>query len=288
MPSEVTDKFRGKPGTVISVIVEREGKTITIPSIERVPLENQSILKKRFSPNVGYARITRFGNGTTRQFIQAVHTMNKNGELASLIIDVRDNGGGKNTEVLEILRLFTKNPNATVESIVHRNAENNFTIRAQDITPDNNNQITTQPSQSAETAKPELGSFTNIPRIIVLINHDSASASEALAAVLQEWKALVIGEKSFGKAVAQFVYRILDGSELWLTTSQLLYGEARRDINEKGIAPDIEVKWEKRNNQTDENFILERMNALGDPKRDPQLQKALEILQEKITQSPVQ
>jgi len=125
-------------------------------------------------------------------------------------------------------------------------------------------------SNSFKAAGPPI----NVP-MVVLVNSGSASASEIVAGAIQDTGVgILVGEKTFGKGLVQTIFPIGEKAALKLTTAKYLTPN-KQDINEKGIEPDVEVIV------TPE----ELMNALieaPNPKDDPQLQKAIELLRQKI------
>jgi C-terminal processing protease CtpA/Prc len=112
-------------------------------------------------------------------------------------------------------------------------------------------------------------------KIVILTSRVSASASEVIAGTLQDWGYKVIGETSSGKGVGQSVFPLIDGSSFSLTTFEFLVGNSLRRVHGIGIKPDIEIKWEKKSGQTNEDFIEEYLNSFSDPLKDPQLMKAI-------------
>ena len=160
--------------------------------------------------------------------------------ITSLIIDLRNNGGGIVSEALDI-----------AEYILDKN-------QVMLITKDKEGKEEIEKS----TKKP----IVNVP-VVVLTNGNSASASEILVGALKDnGKAIIVGEKTFGKGVIQELYTLADGTGLKLTIEEY-YTPNRSKINKVGITPDVEVA-------SSEDIVVEM-------EQDKQLQAAIKVLKEK-------
>lgn len=243
--SEVVGKIKGKEGTKVNITIYRDGVTdpmdftivrqkINIPTIEYEMLENK----------IGYIQIVEFDNITISQFSSAVSALEKKG-MKSLVIDVRNNPGGLLNSVVDILdRLLPKN-----KLVVYTEDKNGK--REEEKTDD-----------AAKFNKP----------IAVLINGNSASASEIFAGTLQDYeKATIVGTTSFGKGIVQTVIPLTDGTAIKLTISKY-YTPNGRNIHGTGIVPDVEI-------ELDED--LKQLVTIPHDK-DNQLQRAIEILKEQM------
>ena len=213
-PTEVADLVRGPEGTVVHLEMRRPGVeepvefditrgTISIVSVESALLPNQ----------VGYIHLTTFANQQLHdQLVEQIAELKAEG-ATSLILDLRDNGGGFLNQGILVADEFLSQGDIVFQ-------------RSRGVT------------QRIASADPH---SVDMP-MVVLVNEHSASASEIVAGALQEnGRALVVGEKTFGKGVAQNVVSLADGGQLiymafeWLTPD-------RTSINEEGITPDVRVE----------------------------------------------
>jgi len=241
--SEVVSRIKGVEGTTVKVSVMRDGEPDILDFvIKRQKIENPTVEYKMLEDKIGYIIISEFDEVTVDQFRAAVDDLERQG-MKSLIVDVRNNPGGLLDSVVNVLdRLLP--PGLIV------------------YTQDKYNQK--DPSYAKDEDK------INVP-MAVLINGNSASASEIFAGTLQDYKAAtIIGTTSFGKGIVQMVIPLTDGTAVKLTVSKY-YTPNGRNIHKTGIKPDIEVELDK-----------EMQNKLSIPiEKDNQLQEAIKFLKEK-------
>jgi carboxyl-terminal processing protease len=238
--------LRGKPGTIVNITVLRlDGSAPQAIAIRREEVQPPSVVFKMLPGNVGYVHVSAFGKATTGEFDTAVARLKEQGAKA-IALDLRNDGGGYVDTALDITSRFVANkPLLTVEE----RGDKATTIQA-----DNDVSVT-------------------LP-VTVLVNEYTASASEITAGALQDdGVATLIGSKTFGKGVMQTLTPLPDGAAIKITTAHYLTPH-RRDINLRGIDPDVRV---------DEPHDA----ALGDVDRDPQLRAALIYLQKKIAENEV-
>ena len=181
--------------------------------------------------NKAYIKISSFNDGTANEFKEAYENLKENNPTG-LIIDLRNNGGGLVTESLDIAETMVEKGKTLL------------------ITSNKNNKEDIKKSKENPTI--------NIP-VVVLINQNTASASEILAGILKDnCNYKIIGTKSYGKGVIQTVYSFSDGSGLKVTTEEY-FTPNHNIINKVGITPDIEVKldseWENISNIPYENDL---------------------------------
>lgn len=239
---KISTYIKGKEGSTVKLEVEREGKILDF-EIERRKIDLYPIKSEVLENNIGYINITSFDEDSGKEFKNAYNEINKKG-IKSLIIDLRNNGGGIVDEALEI-----------ADYILEKNA----TIL---ITKDKNENEVIEKS----TKKP----IIKVP-IVALVNENTASASEILTAALKEnGKATVVGEKTYGKGVIQELITLSDGSGIKITTEEY-YTPNRNKINEVGITPDKEVSLPE---TVTSSYNIER-------KYDTQLKEAIRILENK-------
>ena len=251
----VSDMLRGEPGTTLTIEYERPGKKGT----DKVRLERESIALPAIpyygmqENNTGYIVLNSFTDGCAKEMSRAVIDLKKQG-ATSLIIDLRNNGGGLLNEAVEIVNLFVPKGKVIVTTkgkIKHSN-------------------------ETYKTQKNPID--TEIP-IAVLVNGQTASASEIVAGSLQDLdRAVIIGSRTFGKGLVQSTRQIPSGGYLKLTTAKyyipsgrcvqaldyshvidqgktsrvpdslttVFYTEAGREVRDGGgIRPDIEPKSEE-------------------------------------------
>lgn len=248
--SEVVSKMKGKSGTKVNVSVLREGEKDPIDfTITRKKIEVPTIEYKMLPDKIGYIIMSEFDEITVTQFDAAVDDLEKKG-MKALVVDVRNNPGGLLDAVVQILdRILPP------ELLVY--TEDKYSKRVEEFAEDNTK--------------------VKVP-MAVLINGNSASASEIFAGTLQDYKtATIIGTTSFGKGIVQSVYPLkdkngnYDGSAVKLTISKY-YTPNGRNIHGTGIKPDVEI-------ELDEAMLKEVVIPID---KDNQLQKAISLLKKKI------
>lgn len=242
--SELVKYIRGEEGTTVHLEIYRPSteeylsfdvmrKDITLPSVDYAMLEN----------NIGYIIIDSFETDTAHQFEMAVDDLTDQG-MQAVIFDVRYNPGGMVGSVVEILdKILPKGLLVYIED----KAGNR-----EDYTSDNTE-------------------YMEIP-IAVLINEDSASASEIFAGAIKDHKyGTLIGTTTFGKGIVQTIFPLQDGDAIKLTTAKY-FTPSGNYIHEVGIEPDIELEYEYLNPEGKE---YERQY-------DNQILKAIEVLKEEL------
>ena len=242
--SQVVSKMKGEAGTTVKVTIIREGvnepKTYVIT---RKEIEVPTIEYQMLSGKIGYVTITEFDEITVTQFDAAIDALEKKG-MKALVVDVRNNPGGRLDSVVEILdRVLPK------ELVVYQVDKNNKKTEA---FADDDTKVT-------------------VP-MAVLINGNSASASEIFSGALQDYKvATIVGTQSFGKGIVQQIFPISDGTAVKLTISKY-YTPNGRNIHGKGITPDVKI-------DLDEALQKEVTIPID---KDNQLQKAISIVKSKM------
>lgn len=234
--TEMSNAIKGEEGTTVTLEITRGEETLEA-QVERKRIEISHIESRMLEDNIGYIQILNFDGGTAEEFRENYENLNNQG-ATSLIIDIRNNGGGVVDEAIDILEMICDRDSTL---LIEKDKDENEVI-----------------------IKSEEDPFINIP-IVVLTNENSASASEILAGALKDNdKATIIGETTYGKGVIQTLYRLTDGSGLKITTNEYVTPN-RTTINKVGIEPDIAVELpEDIEELTDEN--------------DTQLQRAIEEL----------
>jgi carboxyl-terminal processing protease len=212
----VTKILRGRTGTVARVGTTRDGKTLPVVSIVRAQVSPPTVIYRMLPGDVGYLAIFAFGQETPDQFKLALDRVRQQG-AQSLVVDLRNNGGGYVRSAVEIAQNFIANkPLLTVE----QRGFPTQTVQAEDV-----------PTVTLPMA--------------ILVNQYSASASEIAAGALQDdGAAMLVGNKTFGKGVMQNVTQLSDGSAIKITIAHYLT-PSNRDINLKGIVPDVLVDENK-------------------------------------------
>lgn len=202
----------GEPGTVIELYVKQPtGQTVPL-SITRQALQYENVVSELLYGNVGYISLNSFSYDASALMRQAFTELRQQG-ARSYIIDLRDNGGGYVTEAEKIIGMFTNSPIA-------------YILQTKD-------KVYTQKSA---------GSYHKFPATTrVLMNENSASASEMTAAAIQDQQAATIyGTTSYGKGAMQQFFTFNDGSALKLTMAEFT-GPNGNTIQHKGIIPDVET-----------------------------------------------
>lgn len=226
--SLVANKVKGEEGTTVELEIDREGKIIN-KTIERRRVEIYNIKSEVLDGNIGYIQILAFDDGCSTDFEEKLDELINKG-VKSLIIDVRDNGGGIVNEAIDIAELFLpKDKNIMIE--LNKNEEEEKIV-----------------------SKKEAKVNSNI-NVIVLSNENTASASEIFIGALKDNNiAKIVGTRSFGKGVMQEILPMRTGGALKLTIQEFRTPNGNV-INEKGIEPDVEIE---ENSQTKEDEQLQK------------------------------
>ena len=238
---EISKYIKGIEGTTVNLEIEREDKILTF-EVERKKIDLYPIESEVLENNIGYINITSLDNECAEEFKTEYNDLSKN-KIKSLIIDLRNNGGGIVDEALKIADyILEKNDIILITKDKERN---------EDIEKSKNNPI------------------INIP-VVILTNENTASASEILTAALKEnEKATIVGEKTYGKGVIQELISLYDGSGIKVTTEEY-YTPNGNKINKIGIDPDKKVSL------PDDL----KSNYYPTKEEDTQLQEAIKICKE--------
>ncbi len=228
-----------KKQTNIKLTYKRQEKENTVKlKLEEIELESVSskIIEKE-NKKIGYIKITIFANNTAKQLKTQLKSL-ENKNINALIIDLRDNSGGHLTAAEDILSQFL----------------------------DKSHPIYQIKSKDSQEKYYSAGSKTKTYKIALLVNKNSASASEVVTSALKEqYGAYIIGEKTYGKGTVQELQTLSNGEQYKLTTKSWLTSKGNK-VDGAGITPDYEISLDETytKNPTDEN--------------DNQLQKAINIL----------
>jgi carboxyl-terminal processing protease len=214
--NEAVQIMRGEPGTSIELTIVREGRDQPlVVTIERDTIEVESVDSRMLEPGYGYVRISHFQSNTQSALDDALRKLSNETDngLHGLVLDLRNNPGGVLSAAVSVSDTFLDDG-----LIVYTDG------RVRD-------------SQLRYSARP--GDALDGAPLVVLVNEGSASASEIVAGALQDHqRALVIGNKTFGKGSVQTIQDLPDGGALKLTTARY-YTPDGRSIQAAGIKPDI-------------------------------------------------
>ena len=215
--NDVLDRLRGTVGEPVTVTIRRGKKMEFDCELVRALIENPTV-KYGMIRNTGYIRISEFSTTTVDHVQEALDSFKKDG-YNSLILDLRNNGGGLLSAAVDIGNKFIDSGTivATKSRLAYENSV--YTASARKTTVDK-----------------------NIP-VIVLINRASASASEILAGALKDsHRAYLVGERSFGKGSVQVPTPLIDSDGFKITVAKY-YSPSDVNIDKVGIPPDREVKY---------------------------------------------
>ena len=209
----ITSSIKGKEGTKVTIGILRDGEELSF-EIERKTVEVKHVTSQKLENNIGYIYISSFEGDVSSQFESNYNDLVSQG-ITSLIIDIRNNGGGVVDESLDIAEMMTdKGQTLLIES--DKNGDE-------------------------EVIKAKKDKTITMP-IVLLVNEYSASASEILAGILKEDvdNATIIGNTTYGKGVIQTLYPLTDGSGIKITTNEY-FTPNHNKINKVGVEPDINV-----------------------------------------------
>ena len=237
--TEASNKIKGKTGTTVKLQIQRKDETLDI-ELTRENIKVNPVEGEVLENNIGYIEFSSFDDGTAEEFKTKFEELQGKG-IKSLIIDLRNNGGGIVDEALEIANYILDKDSVILYEV---DKNNNETVEKTTDDP-----------------------IINMP-IVILTNENTASSSEILAGALKDHKkATIVGEKTYGKGVIQRLLTLPDGSGLKITSEKYLTPN-RTEINKVGIEPDEKVELP----ETVTNILNVEKNG------DTQLQKAIEIL----------
>ena len=237
--SVASNKIKGEEGTSVKVDILRGTETKTF-TLKRESIKVNPVEGKVLSSNIGYIAFSSFDEGTAEDFKTKYEDLQRQG-IQSLIIDLRNNGGGIVDEALAIADYITDKDSVLLYEVDKYHKE--------------------------EVKKSQKNPIIQLP-IIVLTNENTASSSEILAGALKDLgKAKTVGTKTYGKGVIQQVLTLPDGSGLKITSQKYLTPN-KTEINKIGIEPDEKVELPEHV----KNVLL------VEEKDDTQLQKAIEML----------
>lgn len=237
-----SEKIKGEEGSTVKLVIVREDKEIQFELKRRRVLTNP-VKEEVLKGDIGYLGVSSFDEGTANQFKEKYEDLQKK-NIKGLIIDLRNNGGGILSEALKIVECIANKGDILLITVNNQEKE--------DITKSENNPIIDVP-------------------VVVLINENSASASEIVAGALKDLnKATVVGIKSYGKGVIQRIIKLTNGSALKLTIEEYFTPNKNR-INKIGVEPHEKVELPEK---VENPLLLERED-------DTQLNRAIEILKNK-------
>jgi len=238
--TELSNKIKaGEIGTKVNLEIIRDTEVLNI-EVVREEIKINHVESKVLENNIGYLSLSTFDEGCYEEFKAKMEELNSK-NVKSIIIDLRNNGGGIVDEAVNIADLFI-DKDETLLITVDKNGKEEITKAKQD-------------------KRYEV-------EIVVLTNGNTASASEILAGALRDKaEAKIVGTKTYGKGVIQQLITLNDGSGLKITTNEY-YTPNKNKINKVGIIPDEEVE-----------LPVELKNSLTiEEKKDTQLKEALELL----------
>lgn len=234
--TEVVSKIKGEKGTDVELTVLRgeDSEEITV-AVTRDKIQAQTVEYKMLDDNIGYIAVSEFDVVTYDQYAEALEDLKEQG-MNGLIVDLRNNPGGSLTTVCDMLDLMLP------EGLI---------VYTED-----------KDGNRSEMKSDEEHQF-NQP-LAVLVNGNSASASEIYSGAIQDYGiGKIVGTQTYGKGVVQQIFDLDDGTCVKLTIAEYFTPNGR-NINGKGITPDVEVEYERDDNN---------------PDADNQLDCAIEVIQ---------
>ncbi|MEA5620516.1 S41 family peptidase [Cronbergia sp. UHCC 0137] len=251
-----SELIRGKAGTALTLRLARPGTSPFDLKLTRATIEVPTVrytLKQEGGRRVGYIRLREFSAHAAEQMDRAIRDLNKR-KVDSYVLDLRGNPGGLLQASIEIARMWLDD-GAIVKTVDRKGG--------------------------GEETKANRTSLTDRP-LAVLVDGNSASASEILTGALKDnRRAVVVGSKTFGKALVQSVHELSDGSGLAVTIAHY-YTPKGTDINRKGIEPDIKLDL----TEMQERQLAANPDLIG-TNSDPQYTRAIAALSNrKFAQAP--
>lgn len=232
--------IRGEEGTKVTLTIRREEEEFDV-EVTRRQIDVETVSYRMLQDNIGYILVEEFDEVTAKQFTAAMDALEEQG-MEALIVDIRNNPGGLLNIVVDMLDEIL--PEGVIVSVKDKNG-------------------------ATEEYISDAGTRLNVP-LAVLINGNSASASEIFAGAVQDYGVgTLVGTTTFGKGIVQTIFSMKDGTGVKVTIEDY-YTPGGRSIHNIGVAPDVEIDL------PDELKILVTIPE----DEDVQLQKAIEILKE--------
>ncbi|MDD5770691.1 MAG: S41 family peptidase, partial [Candidatus Omnitrophica bacterium] len=238
--TEAVKRMRGKPGETVNLTILRDSeKKLMDFKIVRDIIRIKDVKDARIlEDGIGYIRLTEFRENTLKEFDNVLNNLARQ-KMKALIIDLRNNPGGLLDVAVKVAGRFVP-PDKMIAYTKGRKEDQNLEFYSD--------------SKDVNLEMP----------LVILINEGSASGSEVVAGVLQDYKrAIIIGKKSFGKGSVQTVIPLGDGSALRLTTSHY-FTPSGKIIHGKGITPDIPVEAKKEAAFAGENTDQDKIENIFD------------------------
>ncbi len=264
--TEAVKLMRGKPGTKITIWIWRKGWNEPKPfTITRAVIKIQSVKYRILDGNIGYIRFTMFQRNSVGEFKKALEALRKDKELQGIIVDVRNNPGGLLDSAVAISDYFLPKGDLIVytKGRIPESIKKYYSLH-DPLIP------------------------LNIP-VVMLVNGGTASAAEILTGALRyNDRAIVVGEKTFGKGSVQTLYPLDMGYAVKITTAKY-YMPNHKCIDGKGIEPDIEVKLSKEDIKVLKKEFkeieehpekTEEIRKEQEKRIDNQMKRAIEVIKE--------
>lgn len=217
--SDLSAKIKGEEGTEVTLTIKRGEETFDV-KVQRKTVHINYVTSQMLDENIAYIAISTFDEQSADDFKEQYSKLVEEG-AKSLIIDLRDNGGGLVTEALKIADLMCDKDQTTL--------------------------ITIDKDGKESVTKSETDPEITMP-VVVLTNEATASASEILVAALKDnGKATIVGTKTFGKGVIQELIQLSNGGALKVTSAEY-YTPKKAKINQVGIEPDNKIEYDQTSN----------------------------------------
>lgn len=252
---QASELIRGESGTQVNLQLSRDGKGLFSLDLTRAQIELPRVtyeLRETNQTRVGYIQVKEFSSHAAEQMREAILVLKKQ-DTEAYVIDLRNNPGGLLYASIEMARMWLQE-GAIVSTVDRDGGDREF-----------------EANQTALTDKP----------LAVLVNGNSASASEILAGALKDNnRAVLVGSQTYGKGTVQSVSSLSDGSGVVVTVARY-YPPSGADINQTGIAPDVKTALTRSD--------LLRLSAnpeLQGTLQDPQFASAIAVLDRQLGKSP--
>ncbi len=240
--------IRGKAGTSVVLQLARESAKVFDVKLTRAAIEVPTVsyhLKQEGNKRIGYIRLREFSAHAANEMRRAINNLNRQ-QVNGYVLDLRSNPGGLLQESIEIARMWI-NDGGIVKTVDRKG--------------------------DSEQAKANDTALTKLP-LVILVDGNSASASEILTGALKDNKrAVVVGSQTFGKGLVQSVHELPDGSGVAITIAHY-FTPSGIDINHKGIAPNVRIDL----TEAQERYLANNPDLIA-TRNDPQYARAINVLE---------